>query len=115
MDVAPSVALGGAVRVQRRQVLIGTLLIAKLHDHLEDLAARGEHPSARAFVVVQSVHELDLGRRIVPLASGGIDLPAAADFDAALELSTLGNDGGVLLAALRFFAPIAVASVLFRL
>jgi nitric oxide reductase subunit B len=57
-------------------------LVTDRLDHLENLAARREHPAATPLVVVQRAHEFDFFGGVVPLAGGGIDLPTATHLHA---------------------------------
>src|SRR5271157_1945301 len=66
--------------------------VAQASDHLENLTARGEHPPATALVIVQRAHEFNFIGRIIPLASGRIDLPAAIHLRSPLRQTVIDLD-----------------------
>lgn len=67
--------------------------VAEAAYYFEHFAARGEHAAAGALVLVERVHEFDFVVGVVALAGGGVDLAAATDFHAPLQVAPLDGDG----------------------
>ena len=53
------------------------LLIAKTAEDFQDFAPGGKHAAALGFVLLNGLHELQLGERIIAFAGGWIDEPAS--------------------------------------
>src|SRR5262245_27136203 len=85
------------------------LLVAETAEHFEPLAARGKHAAAGTLVQIHGVHELDLRRGVVALASRGVDLAAAAHLGPPLDDPTFGGHGHVARALFRRAAAVRLA------
>src|SRR5580698_3236574 len=86
--------MSGLVLSGRRCLLINlgrrrNFAVTEILQDFEDLAPRGELPSATALVKVHGLHELDLFLRVVTLAGGRVDLASAFDLVPPITLSLL--------------------------
>src|SRR5262245_42949092 len=96
-------ARGKAWQTRRR----GDLAVAESCEHLQDLAPGRERAAVVALILVHRLHERDFLVRVIALAGGWVDLPAALAGPALfrrVRLAALHCNGDVPFAAIGLFA-----------